>query len=49
MYDNEIGTITDGKVDIKDITFATVQTMAKLDLRKNTKRGVWLYNRRWMS
>lgn len=34
MYDNEIGTITDGKVDIKDITFATVQTMAKLDLRK---------------
>lgn len=28
------GTITDGKVDIRQITFATVQTMCKLDLAK---------------
>lgn len=34
MYSNEVGTITEGKVNIKDITFATVQTMSKLDLRK---------------
>lgn len=34
MYSNETGTITEGKVNIKDITFATVQTMSKLDLRK---------------
>lgn len=27
-----VGTITDGKVNIGDITFATIQTMAKLDL-----------------
>lgn len=31
-YDNEVGTITGGKIDIKDVTFATVQTMAKMDL-----------------
>jgi len=32
-YQGDFGTITDGKVDIgKDITFATVQTMVKLNL-----------------
>ena len=34
-FDGDFGTITAGKVDIgKDITFATVQTMTKLDLQK---------------
>lgn len=28
-----VGTITAGKIDIGDVTFATVQTMSKLDLR----------------
>lgn len=33
--DSECGTITDGKIDIgKDITFATVQTLCKLDKEK---------------
>ena len=32
LTDIEVGTITDGKVNIKDITVATVQTMCKLDL-----------------
>lgn len=32
LADIEVGTITDGKVNIKDITVATVQTMCKLDL-----------------
>lgn len=34
LYDNKIGTITEGKVNIKDITFATVQTLSKIDLLK---------------
>lgn len=34
-YDGDFGTITEGKVNIgQDITFATVQTMIKLDLQK---------------
>ena len=34
-FDGDFGTITDGKVNIgQDITFATVQTMVKLDLSK---------------
>lgn len=37
-FDGDFGTITNGKVDIgKDITFATVQTMTKLDLRQYAK------------
>lgn len=32
LYNNNLGKITEGKVDIQDITFATVQTLAKLDL-----------------
>lgn len=32
MFNNTIGTITEGKVDIKDITFATVQTLVNVDL-----------------
>ena len=31
----DYGTITEGKVDIKKITFATVQTMCRIDLRKH--------------
>lgn len=34
LYDNKIGTITEGKVNIQDITFATVQTLSKIDLLK---------------
>ena len=34
FYKNKVGTITGGKVNIQDITFATVQTMAKLDLNR---------------
>ena len=34
FYSNKVGTITGGKVNIQDITFATVQTMAKLDLNR---------------
>lgn len=37
-FNGDFGTITDGKVNIgKDITFATVQTMVKLDLTKYAK------------
>lgn len=37
-FDGDFGTITNGKVDIgQDITFATVQTMTKLDLQKYAK------------
>ena len=37
-FDGDFGTITNGKVDIgEDITFATVQTMTKLDLQKYAK------------
>jgi len=32
LTDIEVGTITDGKVNIKDITVATIQTMCRLDL-----------------
>ena len=32
LYNNSLGKITEGKVDIQDITFATIQTLAKLDL-----------------
>ena len=32
LTDIKVGTITEGKVDIQDITVATVQTMCKLDL-----------------
>lgn len=39
-FDGDFGTITDGKVDIgRDITFATIQTMSKLDLS--------LYEKEW--
>lgn len=33
FYKCNVGTITEGKVEIGDITFATVQTMSKLDLK----------------
>ena len=37
-FDGDFGTITNGKVDIgEDITFATVQTMTKLDLKQYEK------------
>ena len=37
-FDGDFGTITNGKVDIgEDITFATVQTMTKLDLTQYAK------------
>jgi len=37
-FDGDFGTITGGKVDIgEDITFATVQTMTKLDLKQYQK------------
>lgn len=37
-FDGDFGVITDGKVEIgKDITFATVQTMTKLDLLQYSK------------
>lgn len=37
-FDGDFGTITNGKVDIgEDITFATVQTMTKLDLNQYAK------------
>lgn len=37
-FDGDFGTITNGKVDIgQDITFATVQTMTKLDLSEYAK------------
>ncbi len=32
MYENEVGLIAGGKVNIQDITFATVQTLVNLDL-----------------
>lgn len=32
FYSNKVGEISGGKVNIQDITFATVQTMSKLDL-----------------
>ena len=32
LYNNKIGTITEGKVNIQDNTFATVQTLSKIDL-----------------
>lgn len=32
LPDSEYGTITEGKVDVRFLTFATVQTMAKIDL-----------------
>lgn len=32
--DIKVGTITQGKIDIQDITIATVQTLSKLDLQK---------------
>jgi superfamily II DNA or RNA helicase len=39
-FDGDFGVITDGKVSIgKDITFATVQTLSKIDL--------WQYNKEW--
>lgn len=34
LYGNSIGEISDGKVDIQDITFAMVQTLDNLDLTK---------------
>jgi superfamily II DNA or RNA helicase len=37
-FDGDFGTITDGKIDIgRDITFATIQTMSKIDLQPYTK------------
>ena len=32
LYNNSLGKITEGKVDIGDITFATIQTLCKVDL-----------------
>lgn len=31
-FNAKVGTITEGKINIQDVTFATVQTMAKMDL-----------------
>lgn len=37
-FDGDFGTITNGKIDIgRDITFATIQTMSKIDLQAYTK------------
>lgn len=32
LYDNKLGKISEGKIDVQDITFATVQTLANADL-----------------
>lgn len=39
FYSNKVGEISAGKVNIQDITFATVQTLSKVDLNKY--RDTW--------